>query len=356
MKSLITVISIFLLGSTLQAQTPDVQTAPVHIRLSEDNQLQIDMNLVLPADLKIRSARMMIFTPVLKEGGNERVLPPVYVYGRKREIVNRRKDRLPLANSFVVRRDNRTEQTVAYTASVAFEPWMRHADIVLEKDLCGCGNLSEGNNEQRLAQVALPEPVRTEPALPLTAATTVAETQPRPAKEKKERIAMLDGKAFIDFPVNKTTIYPRYRKNPVELARIDSTLESIQPANIRHIWLHGYASPESPYKHNDFLSKGRTEALKKYIIDKYKLDESVFTLESTPEDWEGLIRLAEACDWPEKDRILEIARSNEEPDRKEAQLRRLIDAYLRMSWHWFPALRHTDYRIEYRIPDNDSEE
>lgn len=348
MKIPVILISILLLGATLQAQTPDVKTTRIHTSLSEDNQLQVGMDLILPADLKIQSARMMIFTPILKKDNNERVLSPVYVYGRKREIVNRRNNRLPLEGSTVVKRNKHEEQIIPYNTVVAFEPWMRNAEIILEKDLCGCGGLTEDNNKELLANVSLPQPVVEAPPTPV-----VTEIQPQPVEAKpepqKEETFMLNGKAFIDFPVNKTIIYPDYRKNPIELARIDSTLESLHLANIRHIWLHGYASPESPYNHNDQLSKGRTEALKKYIIDKYKLDEAIFTQESTPEDWEGLIRLAEACNWPEKDRILDIARSNAAPDQKEVQLRNLGNAYLRMSREWFPALRHTDYRIEYVI-------
>lgn len=343
MRIFIILFYIFLPGIALQAQTIDVRTSDINTQFNADSALQVEMKVILPADLTVKSAHMMTFTPILKEGSNERVLPPVYVYGRKREIVNRRNNRFPLEGSTVVRRNNHTEQTIAYSTTVAYEPWMRQAEIVLEKDLCGCGNQVENNSNQLLAQVSLPEP---EVAAPTPA---VVEVTPQPVK--KEKIYSLDGKAFIDFPVNKTEIYPRYRKNPVELARIDSTLESISIDNIRHIYLHGYASPEGSYTNNERLAQGRTEALKKHIMDKYKLDESIFTLESTPEDWEGLIQLAEACDWTEKERILEIARSDAQPDRKEAQLRRLAGAYPRISKDWLPALRHTDYRIEYIIKE-----
>lgn len=346
MKTLFTlVIGMLLWSGTLQAQTPEVKVTDINTRMSADDRLHIGMNLTLPAKLKVTSNHMMTFTPVLKSGNNECVLTPVYIYGRKRAIINRRNNRTT-EGGISVRRTNRREQTIAYEAATAYEPWMSTAEVVLEKDLCGCGNLVEDNNMQLLAQVSLPEP---EKEVPLAAEVAVVQPQP-----KKAVTRILNGKAFIDFPINKTIIYPQYRKNQIELARIDSTLQGINLANIQRIRLHGYASPESPYSHNTKLAQGRTEALKQYLMDKYKLDESIFILESTPEDWEGFIRLAEACDFPEKERILEIARSHAEPDQKETQLRRLIDAYLRMSQQWFPTLRHTDYQIEYVVMQESS--
>lgn len=340
---------LFLIGALLVScmlrgqDTPQksVRTENIDIQITADSLLQVNMDVILPPELRVRSNRMMIFTPVVRHSGMEAALPPVYVYGRKRAIINKRKNRLPLEGSEILYRTNRKEQTVKYKTLLPYASWMKGADVVLEEDLCGCGNHTEENTSLQLAQITLPEPPAETNKEPL-----VAEATP-PVKEKRSGRRIYEGQAFIDFPVNKTVIYPHYRKNPTELARIDSTLEMIGIDHISHITLHGYASPESPYAHNSYLAKERTLALKQYITGKYPLNDSIFTIDFTPEDWEGLIRLAEACDWPEKARILEIARSDAQPDEKERQLRRLIDAYLRMSWHWFPALRHTDYSIEF---------
>lgn len=341
MRKLFIIVAL-LCGCMLKAQdtTPKaVRTENVNVQFGPDSILQISLNVILPAELKVSSNRLMIFTPVIRNSGMESILTPIYVYGRKREIINKRKNRLPLEGSQVVRRTNRKEQVIEYKATLPYASWMKDANVILEEDLCGCGNNKEENNSRQLAQITLPEAPAEVISTPFFAIL--------PAKEKQSRRRVYEGKAFIDFPVNKTIIYPRYRKNPVELARIDSTLTMIGIENISRITLQGYASPESPYAHNSNLAKGRTLALKQHIINKYHLNDSIFITDYTPEDWDGLIRLAEACDWAEKERILEIARSDAQPDEKERQLRRLVDAYLRMSWYWFPALRHTDYRIEF---------
>lgn len=337
------IISALLVSCVLKGQdTPQkaVRTENVDVQLTADSTLQINMNVILPAKLRVNSNRLMIFTPAVQNAGKETTLIPIYVYGRKREIINRRKDRLPLEGSRIIHRTNRKEQIIEYRDTIPYASWMAGANVVMEEDLCGCGNHTEANNSHHLAQVALPEaPAIINPPLVVEAV--------QPVKEKQLRRRVYEGKAFIDFPVNKTVIYPDYRKNPEELARIDSTLTLIGIENISRITLHGYASPESPYPHNSTLAKGRTQALKQHIMDKYHLNDSIFAIESTPEDWDGLIRLAEQCNWTEKNRILDIARSNAQPDEKERQLKLLTEAYLRMSKEWFPALRHTDYRIEF---------
>ena len=49
--------------------------------------------------------------------------------------------------------------------------------------------------------------------------------------------------------------------------------------------------------------------------------------------------------------MLEIARKDIEPDQKEAELRALPEAFRHMTTRWFPVLRHTNYEIEYILPD-----
>ena len=66
---------------------------------------------------------------------------------------------------------------------------------------------------------------------------------PPPEDTKMRQIL---GYAFLDFPVNETAIYPDYRNNPSELARIHKTVDDAlfdESVTIISISLHGYASP-----------------------------------------------------------------------------------------------------------------
>lgn len=199
-----------------------------------------------------------------------------------------------------------------------------------------------------------------------------------PEREETKR-RMIAGRAFLDFPVNETIIYPKYRRNPQELRRICNTIshalfdKSIQVTSIS---LHGYASPESPYSNNTRLAKGRTAALMLFLRNKYKVSESLFHNQFTPEDWmnlrgfiatEGRRRVkgdiwyenasiletpeAPACVRNNRDELLRVIDLDMDPDEKELLLKRVAggEPYKWLLKNVYPGLRHTDYVVEYVV-------
>lgn len=341
MKYLTILVSSFLLCLPVSGQNAGeafAKVTNVNINLSADSLLNIDMDMVIPAGMDINSNRVMTLNPVLR-GENESVnLPSVYVYGRKRKIISERNDRLPMDAYQLVHRKNNSEQHVEYHTSLSYQSWMKQATLYLEQDLCGCGNNREETSEQALAQVAIPDP---KPVLPaITYVVPETETFKRRTKA---------GSAFLDFPVNRTEINPDYRKNPVELAKINQTIESVPKSDILHISIHGYASPEGSYANNTRLAQGRSEALKQYIIRKYQLTDTLFSVQSTPEDWEGARKCVTASDLDGKNNILAIIDSYDGADEKEVRLKKLGTPYIYMLKECFPALRHSDYKIEYAV-------
>lgn len=322
-----------------------VKATDVQIGLSEDSLLNVGMKIIIPAHMKISSNRMTTLIPVLRGEVATEVLPPVYIFGRKREIVSERNGRMPGDATQVLRRKNHTEQTIEYRTSLPYQAWMRKATLHLEQDLCGCGNNLEEKSELALAQVVLPDP---KPVLP-----AIAYVVPEAEQYKRRTI---EGAAYLDFPVNRTEIYPEYRKNPMELAKIIQSIDSVPVGDIQHIYIHGYASPEGSYANNTRLAKGRSEALAQYIVEKYQLSDTLFSIESTPEDWAGFKRLVMASDIERKEDILAIIDSHQGADEKEAKLKKLGTPYLYIWKEWFPALRHSDYKIDYIIPSFTAEE
>ena len=189
----------------------------------------------------------------------------------------------------------------------------------------------------------------------------------------------LMGRAFLDFPVNETIIYPRYRRNPQELKRICATIDSAlfdKTIQVTSISLHGYASPESPYSNNTRLAKGRTAALKDYLRKHYKLSANLFHTTFTPEDWTNLRGFiadterrrtkgdiwyesasiletpeAPACVIDNRDELLRVIDQKMDLDEKEQQLKRVAggEPYKWLLQNVYPGLRHTDYVIEYVV-------
>ena len=194
------------------------------------------------------------------------------------------------------------------------------------------------------------------------------------------KIRTIQGRAFLDFPVNETVIYPRYRRNPEELQRLNKTIENAlfdKSFKVQRVVLHGYASPESPYSNNTRLAKGRTQALKSYVCRKFGISESIVQTHYTPEDWDNLRTFIETNGesrrvkgnvWYEREGIVEtpvmpqyVTDSRKElldvidldmdPDEKEAALKK-VDGGRPYNWllqHVYPGLRHTDYIIEYVV-------
>lgn len=163
----------------------------------------------------------------------------------------------------------------------------------------------------------------------------------------------ISGTAFIDFPVSRIEIYPEYRNNIVELAKITGTIDSVKndhDITIKSLSIKGFASPESPYSNNTYLAKGRTAALKDYVQGLYHFEEGFIRTSYEPEDWAGLERYVEASRIPNKEAILSIIREDIDPDVREWKLKsRWKDEYKYLLENCYPALRHSDYRIEYTI-------
>ena len=119
-----------------------IQVDKQSVTISDNQMILVGMDITVPADMEISSDRVLTLTPVLqtKDGSQNKVLPQVVVYGRRREIIHEREGNIPTDAFQVLRRQKGVPQTVNYTARVPFEPWMNGASLDLMADLCGCAN------------------------------------------------------------------------------------------------------------------------------------------------------------------------------------------------------------------------
>ena len=170
----------------------------------------------------------------------------------------------------------------------------------------------------------------------------------------KERVK--EGSAFLDFPVNRTEIYPEYRDNPSELRKILETVSSVKDdpyATITEVYIKGFASPEGTYKHNTYLAEHRAKALIEYVKSLYHFEQARFTVDFEPEDWAGLEKRVENSSLADKEELLAIIRADEpkDYDRREAKLKALNGgaSYQVLLRDVYPALRHSDYAVRYTI-------
>ena len=294
-------------------------------------------------DTRIKSGGSLILAPRLSgaDGKGSAYVPPVELMGRKRRIYLQRNPETAYTSDEmyrVIEKKRKEKQLVEYTVTVPYASWMEHSRLQIVEDLCGCGKMESGNlNELAQADLSF------RPRL----AYVVPEAEPVKARE-------LSGKAFLDFRVNRTEIDPSYRQNPVELKRILASIDTVKndrDFTVTEITIKGYASPEGSYAVNKRLAEGRTEALKKYIVDRYGFDKSVIRVESEPENWQGLVEYVSASSLSDKEQILDfIENGPSDIDQKEKQMRTKFPAsYSVLLNDCYPGLRRTDYRIDYVI-------
>ena len=301
-----------------------------------DNSLLVNMTLDLTG-LKLKSDREITFIPVITAGDSVVELPQVIAAGRNRYIQHQRHNDIDEGATLT-----RAGHTIDYQAIVPYRRWMADAMLSMAEDECGCGLSLGSPSTSDLAQLDFRE---------RTFAPQWAYVTPR-VEARKERSAK--GSAYIDFRVNRTDIDPAYRRNPQELAGIRDTIDLIKndpDSRIERITITGYASPDGPYDNNARLAEGRTKALTGYVRGLYDFSPEVLRSASVAEDWDGLRRWVEQSSIDNRDALLDIiALSDITPDAREWKIKSKYPAQYRyLLENVYPALRHSDYTIDYVV-------
>ena len=295
--------------------------------------LDIDLSTV-----GVPSNKMVLFTPMVVNGEDTLSLSSVGVLGRRRYFYyERNQKRYPEVFENENFRNNDKPNSFKWAETMPYEKWMDGSSLKLRKQVFGCCNdlveesivdLTQYNDYHPVFKWIVPE-------------------------AELEKVRFLEGSAFIDFVVSTTDIRPDYRENRRELGKIIGTIDSLKAdADIKMdtITIKGFASPESPYDNNTRLAKGRTQALKDYVTQLYAFDENFIMTSYEPEDWEGLRRFVESSNISHKSEILSIIDCSLEPDPKEWKLKSTYpEEYKFLKETCYPALRHSDYKIVYKI-------
>lgn len=361
----ITIISVFIVCvCSLTTQATDIPTESVSTSVSEGF-LNVNADIMLDA-LNLGADKQVFITPIIMGDENEEaILPSVLVSGRNMHYAYERgslrgfeniKNRDILRE---VRRYNGKSQKVEYTVRTPLQKWMRGGNtrVVFVYDSCGCGTqygslISDGIllnlNPVKDMRTAMLTPAVTE--LP---------------------VEIHEGRARVQFEVDRTELHTepytcrngQKIDNRMQLKMIDDSIAyALTDPNVEiaHIAICGYASPESPYMHNEELATNRSRALAEYLADRYHLPRERASYSSVPENW--------------KEFREQVVESNELTDRERADLLELIDrpAYgasdydakekeLRTSPRfaklykttilpkWFPQLRATTFAISTRL-------
>lgn len=303
-----------------------------------DDLLTLNMT-VDPAAYRIKGNDIVTLTPYLVAGADSVAMPPVRIAGSKAWFAE-------------VREGNATPLTlsragkgvpVEYSSTLPYDPAFEHSQVVIKADtasICNCRPPREGVT-----------PVADLDFRPLVPDLAYRYVAPRDSAEK---IFNLSGRANVIFKVNRTEIDWSYAGNHAELDTILRTVNAVRDnpdATVETITLTGYASPEGSYANNVRLAKGRTEAVRDYVAKNASFPASVYRTSSVPEDWAGLREWIAASTIENRDAMLAFIddRSIPEETRNDLFRQRFPEQYPFLLATVYPSLRHTDYRITYRI-------
>ena len=157
MKKILSFISTLpLLAAGAFAQTP-IMDGQVTVRSVEivrnDNLVFVSMYLDVN-ELDLKSNLEVILKPELRDAdGHVKELPDIWVVGRNRYYYRMRNDSVANGRYFYMKKK---VSTILYETNTPYEPWMKYADLMINEDVCGCGELLCSDEEMLLGAFVPP--------------------------------------------------------------------------------------------------------------------------------------------------------------------------------------------------------
>lgn len=279
-----------------------------------------------PANFFPRNALVRI-TPVLKYEGGEMLGHPRYVQG---ERVRGNNPTISLRNGG------------SFTDQVSF-PFVPEASLaVLELRMeARCGRNPESNRMFNALPMTLvvAEGVSTIQLLADNFARVAY------APDNFKRTSQLSQEAKIMFLINKSNVRPeQLTREDIKLLEDFIREHANQPkSTLSDVYIKGYASPEGPLEFNNRLSRERGDNSKAALEKKFKNDHlpviPKFDVDARGEDWEGFRQMVLESNIPEKDLIIRVLDSYQDPATRERELRNMSAVFEVLKVKILPELR-----------------
>ena len=151
----------------------------------------------------------------------------------------------------------------------------------------------------------------------------------------------------VYYRVSDAAVSASYMGNAAVLENIDSLATLCAYNGVSALEITSYSSIEGRYSFNEALSERRANALRDYIVEMHPLLRNRIRINVQAESW-GLLRSSVLKDSrlsaSEKDDIIAIIDSGDEPDTREARLKQL-PSYGRLFAAYFKTLRYAEVRF-----------
>ena len=335
------------------AHAQEINIGQTVARKISDDKVEVSFSMDC-STLRLPSRRQMVITPLIisRSESDTLALPSVCIAGRNRYRMNKRKERLygkeygkaPVAGEGqeMIRFNRKRDMLLEYNETVPAQEWMSGARVEIFRELQGCAGCGEALGNAPVAELPLFKEEVERPNLQIMVAQ---------AEEKRRSFTR---SAYLNFKVNQSALLADYMNNPVELAKIYSSIDSIREDNnyrIARIEIVGYSSPEGSYAANARLSEQRAKALEQNLKHAYQLDDSMIDCRSVPENWEGLAAWLREYRPSYMQKVLDIIGQTPEPDARDAKIKAIDGGkiYNALLQEVYPKLRLVEYTVSYTV-------
>ena len=270
------------------------------------------------------------FTPVYKYEGGEEVLESKTYQGESVE-----------ANNKVIGFE--TGGPIEFAGEFEYKEAMRIGDLGIR----GAATIKDKSLD--LVAYKLADGVISTPLLVMVDPMAIA------AKDNFQRIVSETKEADIHYVIQQSSI----RKSELKAEDVAALEEFVKAANeaaneeFKGIEISSYASPDGPEKLNERLSEQRQKTADKYlakVIGKAKVSkedaETLYSLKSTSEDWDGFKGLVEASTIEDKDLILRVLSMYSDPVVREKEIKNISATYKVLADDILPQLRRSEILVK----------
>ncbi len=269
-------------------------------------------------------------TPVYKYEGGEEVLEGKTLQGESVE-----------ANNKVIAYE--TGGTVEFAGEFEYKEAMRNGEL----EMRGLATIKDKSLD--LVSYKLTDGVISTPLL--------VQVNPMPiaAKDNFQRIITETKEADIHYVIQRSEV----RKSELKADDIKALEDFVKAANeaaneeFKGMEVSAYASPDGPEKLNERLSEQRKKSADKYlekVIGKAKVSkedaETLYSLKSTAEDWDGFKALVEASTIEDKDLILRVLSMYSDPVVREKEIKNIAATYEVLADDILPQLRRSELLVK----------
>lgn len=173
-----------------------------------------------------------------------------------------------------------------------------------------------------------------------------------------KRITPEVGEADIHYLIQRSNVRnTELRKDDIKtLSEFVKAAKEAENKEFKGVNISAYASPDGPVDLNTRLAGEREASAKKYLEGALKkagvkdvTAADFFELRNTPEDWEGFKALVEKSDIEDKDVILRVLSTQNDPEVRESEIKNMATTYKVLADDILPQLRRSKLNVNVEV-------